>query len=63
VTDTDQRGLEAVVQEKELEVASGTVQRTRGRERVRAASVGGFIENLAATSGNGGAQLRREAGE
>src|ERR687898_418979 len=60
---TDQRGLEAVLQEKELEVAPGAIQWTRDRERVRTARTGGFIQDIPATSGNGGAQLRREAGE
>jgi hypothetical protein len=58
-----QGGLEAVLQEKELEVAPCAIQRTRGRERVRAARACGFIEDLLATGGHGGAQLRREAGE
>lgn len=59
----DQRGLEAVLQEKELEVAPGAIQGTRDCERVRAARASGVIKDLPATSGHGSAQLRREAGE
>jgi hypothetical protein len=51
----DERGFETVLQEKELEVATSAVQGTRDRERMRAARAGGFVQNLPATSGHGGA--------
>ena len=51
----DERGFEAVLQEKELEVAPGAVQGTCDRERMRAARASGFVQDLPATGGHGGA--------
>jgi hypothetical protein len=58
-----ERGFEAVLQKKELQVATGSVERVRDRERVRAACLRSFVQDPAARPGHRDAQLRREACE